>query len=474
MNKIKKYNGIDLYQALVTSEDEGITTISLVDYPAVESNFVCFKDEKKLVRFAVESEEKHNITGVVMLADVPIYRRTGDYEYYIVYSKETIEKMANKLLADGFQNAVSLQHNGTLISGVTMQEIYIKDETKGINPNFVDSVPDGSLMATFHIEDEDLWDQIKNGDDLNGFSLEGFFDVVPVKEKLSKNKKIEDTSIMKKLKQITKFVNSLMQFGSIETDKATLYWEGDGELETGTEVFIENEEGLKEAAGDGEYEYDGKIITIADGKVESIKDKEEDTEDSIEEEIAESAEFSKFKAIKAAFEESYEEKERQIIDAINAKGYEAYLIEAGDDFAVADVWDEEEGTYKYFRFPISWTEDGAVEVGEPEEVKSAFVPVDTDVEKIAEEEEKKEEEFEEDVPAEEIADDAAEIVENDYEDRIKALEDAIKALEDRIAELEDAPASDSVEEEFNVNYGPKSTGNRKLDKTVKLFSALRK
>lgn len=467
----RKYNNLPLYEAKITNEDEGLFTLSLVDFPAVESNFVCFKGEKDFVKFAVENEEEHIISGVVMLANTPIYRRNGSYEYYITYSKDTIKTMATKMLADGTFKNISLQHNGKLIDGVSMVELFIKDENKGLNPNYVEDIPDGSLMASYHIENDELWDEIKNGDALNGFSLEGYFDVQPMQ--MSKINKSENI-VMKTLDKIVKFVKSLVKFGSIETDKATLYWEGDGELEAGVEVFIENEEGLKEAASDGDYAYDDKIIVVADGKVSEIKDKEESEEVSVEEEISEDAAFSKFNKVKAAFEESYEEKERQIIEAIVAKGYEAYLIEAGDDFAVADVWDEEEGTYKYFRFPISWTEDGAVEVGEAEEVKSAFVPVDTDVEEIAEEEEKKEEEFaEEDAPAEEAAEDVAEeaavIVENDYEDRIKALEDAIKALEDRIAALESAPASESVEEEFEAVNRKQVV---KANKAARLFAHL--
>lgn len=452
------YEGLDIYQAKVEDLVDGIFTISLVDYPAVERDFVCFKDEKKLVKFSIESEEKHNITGVVMLANSPIYRRNGDYEYWIEYSPETIEKMANKLLKDGFQNNVSIQHNGQLIGGISMQELYIKDSAKGIAPNFIEDIPDGSLMATFHIDDEELWDEIKNGDALNGFSLEGFFTV----EKMNKQNKKE--TIMNK---IVKLVQSLMKFGSIETDKATLYWEGDGELETGLEVYIENTEGLKEAASDGEYAIEDKIIVVEDGKISAINDKEEETEDSVEDEIAETAEFSKFSKIKAVFEESYEEKERQIAEAIRDAGYpDSYVIEAGDDYAVAEIWDEEAGEYKSYRFGISWSEDGEVIVGEAEEVKPAFVPVDTDVEEVAEEEEKKEEEFEDaeapaEEAAEEIADEAADIVENDYEDRIKALEDALKALEDRIAALEGSPAADTIEEEFEaVNKKQTFKGNK--------------
>jgi hypothetical protein len=35
-------------------------------------------------------------------------------------------------------------------------------------------LPEGSWMATFYIENDEVWDQIKSGE-FNGFSLEGYF-----------------------------------------------------------------------------------------------------------------------------------------------------------------------------------------------------------------------------------------------------------------------------------------------------------
>lgn len=262
-----KYNDKDIYQALIEDEQDGIFAISLVDFPAVEKEFVCFKEQQELVRFSIDNAEKRNITGVVMLADVPIYRRNGDYEYYITYSRETIEKMANKLLKDGFQNQVSIMHNGQLINGITMNELYIKDKAKGIDPNFISDIPDGSLMATFHVDDEDLWDEIKNGDILKGFSLEGLFTV----EKMNNNKINKNTNMSK----IAKFVKSLMKFGEISTDKGILYWDGEGEIAVNIEVYVDGENDEKVIAADGEYRLDDeRVIVVVDGKVSEIKEKD--------------------------------------------------------------------------------------------------------------------------------------------------------------------------------------------------------
>lgn len=265
------YKGIDIYEALITENNDGIFCISLVEEPAVERNFMCFSKEKKAVKFAISEEEKHLITGVVMLANTPIYRRDGDYEYYLTYSEETIRKMAEKMLSDKTFNNISLQHNGVPISGCRMVEVYIKDSTKGITPNFIEDIPEGSLLATFHIEDEMLWNEIKNGNLLNGFSLEGLFTV----EKLQKANNIQKDK--KKMSKISKFVKTLMKFGEEKTDKGTIYFAED-EIAVGIEVFVDGED-EKVVAEDGEYILeDERTIVVENGKVVEIKEKEAEEE----------------------------------------------------------------------------------------------------------------------------------------------------------------------------------------------------
>lgn len=264
------FNGLDVYNATISDIEDGIIFISLVDLPAVERDFVCFKEMKEPVRFKIENEDKHIISGVIMLANSPIYRLNGDYEYYITYSPETLQKISEKMLFEGTFKNIDLQHNNRKVEGVNLIEVYQKDSSKGISPNFVDDVPDGSLMASFHITNDALWDEIKNGDFLNGFSLEGFFTIV----KMSKDNNTNKTETKMNKSKIAKFVKSLMKFGQVETDKAVLYWEGEGEIAVGTEVFVGEEE--KTPAEDGEYVYEEKTIVVKDGKVEEIREKEEE------------------------------------------------------------------------------------------------------------------------------------------------------------------------------------------------------
>lgn len=262
---------IDIYEAKIEDLTDGIIAISLVEYPAVEKDFVCFSEEKQIVKFAIDNEDKHLITGVIMLANSPIYRRQGEYEYYVLYTPETIQKMASKMLNDGTFKLNDIQHNGEYIKGLSLVELYIKDSSKGINPSFISDIPDGSLMATYHIDDDNLWDEIKNGDMLNGFSLEGLFTI----DKIDKNNSKQRNT---KMGIIEKIIKKAVKFAAIETDKGTLLTNEGEELAVGVEVFVEDGEGYKPAE-DGEYKYEEKIIVVEGGKVAEIRDAEAEVEE---------------------------------------------------------------------------------------------------------------------------------------------------------------------------------------------------
>lgn len=190
---------LPIYNAEINSEMDGIFAISLVDWPATQSNFVYFNEDKAVQKFSIQDEEQRIVSGVVMLADTPIYRRDADgTEYYLLFSEETIRLMAEKMLKDNTQNQVDLYHNGELIGAVNLLELFIKDSKKGIVPNYLEDVPDGSLVATYKVRDDEVWEAIKSGK-LRGFSLAGIFDIT--KDDSEKDLQ-EILSQLKKLRKI--------------------------------------------------------------------------------------------------------------------------------------------------------------------------------------------------------------------------------------------------------------------------------
>lgn len=257
MNNQKKINGLPLYDDMMTQEYCGMLRISLVDFPAVESDFRAYNEPVK-VQFS--DEDKRLIIGVVMRANYPIFRRSEELgEHYIQYSAETIRKMAEKYLEEGRQNRVNLMHAGSEVKGVQMVQLFIKDSASGIVPKGFEDIEDGSLFAEFHIVDDDIWGWIKQGI-LRGFSLEGYFDMQPTLETTKGN-------IM--LKKLFKKMLAKQVFEKVSTSGGVLTYEG--ALEVGTDVYLLTEDGDVADVPNGEYTLeDGRKLVVADGEITDI------------------------------------------------------------------------------------------------------------------------------------------------------------------------------------------------------------
>ena len=175
----------------INTDELNMSCISLVTDPAVEKDFECFSKDKKPMKFSITNPEKHCITGVAIRADVPIYRYSPDMgEYYVRFTKETIEQIVYKYSKQNLWNSVSLEHSGQNIDSAVMVEFFIKSPSKC--PEGFEDVEDGSLMVTYKITDENLWDMVKNSDEINGFSIEIMADLKPTDEFIEE----EETSIL--------------------------------------------------------------------------------------------------------------------------------------------------------------------------------------------------------------------------------------------------------------------------------------
>jgi hypothetical protein len=128
--------------------------------------------------FAIQNEDKHIISGPLMLADEPIYRNNSKFgEHYVKFSPETIKEIAIKFSKKGYQQNVNLMHDSNMqLDGLVMFESFIVDKSRGILPmvGFEDA-KDGSWFGSFYVENPQAWQLIKEGK-VKGFSVEGFFD----------------------------------------------------------------------------------------------------------------------------------------------------------------------------------------------------------------------------------------------------------------------------------------------------------
>lgn len=264
-------NNIPVFAVNVDDPGCSISAMSLVDDPAMSIDMVCFSKEQNM-KFSIQDETQHNILTCLVRVDFPILRVSeGGDPYYIVFNKDTAKVLCQRLMKDGMQQNISLNHNGKLIQGIQLQEVFIKDTEKGISPVGFEDAADGSLMGVYHIEDDQLWNDCIEGR-FKGISIESLLGIEEFKKKC--NKKTKKNNNMSKIKDALKRL--LMEFNTLSTNIAELYWEEDTELMVGYKVFVEDESGNKVPAMDGEYISDENKIKVEGGVVTEIEKKEID------------------------------------------------------------------------------------------------------------------------------------------------------------------------------------------------------
>jgi hypothetical protein len=156
-------------------EETGIDFVSLVENAAIQKDFLAFSETP--IKFAIQDEEKRIVTGAAMIADLPIYRRDDVRgEYYVVFDKESIFKIAKKWARSNQYNSVNAHHKTPIMNGVSLFESYIIDRERGVMPPIgFEEVADGSWFVSYLIDNDDVWAKVKSGE-FKGFSVEGVFD----------------------------------------------------------------------------------------------------------------------------------------------------------------------------------------------------------------------------------------------------------------------------------------------------------
>jgi hypothetical protein len=174
---------LPIYKLKIDDETLGVNYIALVDHPAIERNWMAFSKEK--AQFEVVNKDLQIITGPLMIADLPIYRRSEERgEYYAVFDAETIEKIAMRYFKNKFTGNVNIMHDENLkVNDVFIFESFIINRGRGINPpKSFDGVTDGSWFGTMKVENNEVWEEFIKTGMLKGFSVEGEFSHEPFAE----------------------------------------------------------------------------------------------------------------------------------------------------------------------------------------------------------------------------------------------------------------------------------------------------
>jgi hypothetical protein len=141
---------------------------------------ICYSkwENKMTAQFKFYADkERRLISGGLMIADLPIYRKDEMGEYYVVFDKEQIEKIAQRFFKKGYTHNVNMMHDSERqVNGVYMVESFIIDKTRGIRtPEGYPTLTEGSWFGTFKVDNNEVWNDFIKSGVFKGFSVEGAF-----------------------------------------------------------------------------------------------------------------------------------------------------------------------------------------------------------------------------------------------------------------------------------------------------------
>jgi hypothetical protein len=225
----------------------------------------------RFFKFSAVDKEKRIIAGALMIPDFNIFRVKDDKQFFVRFSRETIEAIVNKFMKEGRVSAFNYMHDeNTPLSDIYIQQSFIIDSAKGINtPEGMETLPDGTWFGYIKVDNDEIWNDFVKTGKLKGFSVEGNFSQ---KEKFNSNIMTKIETMLERLeKRFFSSEEAKKEFGSAKlTDGTEITWEG--ELTEGTPIMLAD--GSPAPDGDHTLE-DGSIVSIVGGIVTAIAKPEE-------------------------------------------------------------------------------------------------------------------------------------------------------------------------------------------------------
>jgi len=242
---------------VVIGDDGGVDMISVVDVPAIGVDFIKLS-EQKAINFVAEKSDRQLLYGPFLIPNMLIYRNDPQLgEYYVRFSSQEIEKIADKFNESLNNKNINLMHTDKPVDGFVSQNWLIENENDKSKMWGFD-LPIGTWFGAVKIKDSEFWtNQIKN-DEVRGFSVE-------IKADLN--------LALKNKNKLVSMNDQQLEFNKypLEDGKTTVYSNGD--LQIDTPVFIDDT--MQTPAPDGTHTFaDGTIIEVKSGKITKITPKD--------------------------------------------------------------------------------------------------------------------------------------------------------------------------------------------------------
>ena len=153
--------------------DVAVEAISIVNSGAIEEDFVALKSQE--FKLAEVDKERRILMGALLIPNKPIYRKNGEDEYYIYFSKDTVSKASQMYLMQGNQNNATMEHQYAL-SGLSLVESWlVEDKIHDKSVKYGMDLPLGSWVGSIKVNNDKIWNEFVKTGKVKGFSIEGYF-----------------------------------------------------------------------------------------------------------------------------------------------------------------------------------------------------------------------------------------------------------------------------------------------------------
>jgi len=160
---------------LIIDEKEdlsGVEAISVVEFPAIEENFIALNQQLQLAKV---DDEKRILMGAALIPNKNIYRRNGEDEYYIFFSDATVKKASELFLMNSNQNNATLEHQKKINDLSVVESWIVEDTEMDKSKKYGLNAPVGTWMVSMKVNNDTIWNDFVKTGKVKGFSIEGYF-----------------------------------------------------------------------------------------------------------------------------------------------------------------------------------------------------------------------------------------------------------------------------------------------------------
>lgn len=261
-----------IYDVVLEDDTLGLTAISLVDYPAIQENWISFSKEQMIFL-----GERRQIIAPLLIPNQLILRKAEDGSlYYIRWKRDTILQAAERYIENGFFNNFTYMHAYFYSKDMKYEDSFEKDinmlrlwtiedkDDDAYTKYHFDNLPLGTLMCHFKVGNDALWQKIKNKE-VMGCSIEASVKMEKNEDnnfKINQNKMDINAKQMNLMQKFIAFLNEVASEAESIADVAKKDETNSGEV---TLKYYTDDEHFIQVDAEG-YARDEEYNLVAQGE----------------------------------------------------------------------------------------------------------------------------------------------------------------------------------------------------------------